>query len=99
MINKKKEEMLVNLSELFKVFGDSTRIKILYVLLKKEMNVTEISETLNMTQPAISQQLRILKTSGLVKFRKEGKAAIYYPSDEHVRIILNIGIEHLAEKK
>ena len=50
-----------------------------------------------MTQPAISQQLRILKSSGLVKFRKEGKSAVYYPSDEHVKIILNIGIEHLGD--
>ena len=97
MINQESEEMLVNLAELLKVFGDSTRIKILYALLEKEMNVTEISEALNMTQPAISQQLRILKSSGLVKFRKEGKSAVYYPSDEHVKTILNIGIEHLGD--
>ncbi|MBO5607679.1 MAG: winged helix-turn-helix transcriptional regulator [Treponema sp.] len=91
------ENMLCNLAELFKVFGDSTRVKILYVLLDCEMNVTEISEKLKMTQPAISQQLRVLKTSGLVKFRREGKSIIYSLADEHVSIILNIGLEHLQE--
>ena len=90
--------MLFNLAELFKVFGDSTRIKILYALLGKEMSVTEITGELNMTQPAISQQLRVLKTNGLVKYRREGKSLIYSLADEHVSIILNIGIEHLSEK-
>ena len=71
-----QEKMLFNLAELFKVFGDSTRIKILYALLEKEMSVTEIVEALNMTQPAISQQLRVLKTNGLVKYRREGKSLI-----------------------
>ena len=90
-----QEMMLFNLAELFKVFGDSTRIKI---LLEKKMSVTEIVEALNMTQPAISQQLRVLKTNGLVKYRREGKSLIYSLADEHVSIILNIGIEHLSEK-
>ena len=93
-----QEKMLFNLAELFKVFGDSTRIKILYALLEMEMSVTEIVEALNMTQPAISQQLRVLKTNGLVKYRREGKSLIYSLADEHVSIILNIGIEHLSEK-
>ena len=92
------EDILCDLAELFKIFGDSTRIKILYVLLEKEMNVTEIAEALNMTQPAISQQLRLLKANGLVSFRREGKSLIYSLSDEHVKIILNIGIEHLGDR-
>jgi ArsR family transcriptional regulator len=90
--------MLCELAELFKIFGDSTRIKILYALLDTEMNVTDIAEALNMTQPAISQQLRLLKSSGLVSFRREGKSAVYSLADEHVRIILNIGVEHLGDR-
>ncbi len=92
------EDMLCELAELFKIFGDSTRIKILYALLDTEMNVTEIAEALNMTQPAISQQLRLLKSSGLVSFRREGKTFVYSLADEHVRIILNIGVEHLGDR-
>ncbi|MBQ2313950.1 MAG: winged helix-turn-helix transcriptional regulator [Treponema sp.] len=92
------EDMLCELAELFKIFGDSTRIKILYALLDTEMNVTDIAEALNMTQPAISQQLRLLKSSGLVSFRREGKSAVYSLADEHVRIILNIGVEHLGDR-
>ena len=92
------EDMLCDLAELFKIFGDSTRIKILYALLDKEMNVTEIAEALNMTQPAISQQLRLLKANGLVAFRREGKSLIYSLADEHVKIILNIGVEHLGDR-
>ena len=91
------EKLLSNLAELFKVFGDSTRIKILYALLEKEMSVTEISESLSMTQPAISQQLRVLKTSGLVRNRRDGKSILYSLADEHVKVILNIGVEHLTE--
>ena len=96
---KVQEKMLFNLADLFKVFGDSTRIKILYALLEKEMSVTEISQELNMTQPAISQQLRVLKGNGLVKYQREGKSLIYSLADEHVSIIINIGIEHLMEKR
>ena len=96
--NEVDEGILCNLAELFKVFGDSTRVKILYVLLEKEMSVTEIAECLKMPQPAISQQLRVLKTSGLVSYRREGKSLIYSLADEHVSIILNIGMEHLAER-
>lgn len=93
----KDETMLFNLAELFKIFGDSTRIKILCSLLNKELSVTELCEALVMSQPAVSQQLRVLKTSGLVKFRREGKLVIYSLADEHVNIILNVGIEHLSE--
>lgn len=96
-INEQDEGLLFDLAELFKVFGDSTRIKILHSLLDTEMNVTEIAENLKMTQPAISQQLRVLKSSGLVKFRREGKSLIYFLADDHVRTIMNIGIEHLGD--
>ena len=95
--DEEKENLMAELSELFKVFGDSTRIKILYALVDREMNVTEISESLEMTQPAISQQLRVLKSSGLVKARREGKSSFYSLADEHVKIILNIGMEHITE--
>lgn len=92
------ENMLCELAELFKIFGDSTRCKILYALLDKEMNVTEISEALKMTQPAISQQLRLLKSNGLVKFRREGKSLIYSLADAHVQQILSIGLEHIGDR-
>lgn len=91
------EELLSNLAELFKLFGDSTRVKILYILLEKEMNVTDISEGVKMTQPAISQQLRVLKQNGLVKSRREGKQIFYSLADDHVSRILSIGIEHITE--
>jgi|SRR5574344_2430 ArsR family transcriptional regulator len=92
-----EENMMCDLAELFKNFGDSTRVKILYALVDNEMNVTEISECLNMTQPAISQQLRVLKSNSLVKFRRDGKSLIYSLADDHVKAILNIGMEHLGE--
>ncbi len=92
------ENMLCELAELFKIFGDSTRCKILYALLDKEMNVTDISASLKMTQPAISQQLRVLKSNGLVKYRREGKSLIYSLADEHVQQILSIGLDHLGDR-
>lgn len=92
------ENMLCELAELFKIFGDSTRCRILYALLGKEMSVTEISGSLGMTQPAISQQLRVLKSNGLVKFRRDGKSLIYSLADEHVKLILSIGLEHLGDR-
>jgi len=91
------EDMLCDLAELFKIFGDSTRVKILYALVDSEMNVTEIASFLKMTQPAISQQLRVLKLNGLVKYRRDGKSLIYSLADDHVKTILNIGMEHLGE--
>ncbi len=93
------EGVLCDLAELFKIFGDSTRVKILYALLDKEMSVTEIASTLSMAQPAISQQLRVLKLNSLVKFRREGKSLIYSLADEHVSEILSIGMEHLGEQQ
>ena len=91
------EDLLFDLAELFKIFGDSTRIKILFALLGKELSVGELADVLGMTQSAISHQLRILKTNGLVRFRREGKSLIYTLSDEHVSKILNMGLEHIEE--
>ena len=90
-------KLLYDLADLFKVFGDSTRIKILYVLFENEMCVYDIASILNMTQSAISHQLRILKQNRLVKFRKEGKTVLYTLADEHVFTILSQGIEHVEE--
>ena len=97
MINQENEEMLVNLAELFKVFGDSTRIKILYVLFESELCVGDIAQLLGLTQTAVSHQLRVLKNSKLVKFRKEGKTVYYSLADDHVYKIINQGMEHILE--
>jgi len=93
-----KDETLYELAELFKVFGDTTRTKILYVLLESEMCVCDIAHLLNMTQSAISHQLKILKYSRLVKFRREGKIVYYSLDDEHVKQIFDLGLVHLKEK-
>ena len=95
--NMPDEEILYDLAELFKIFGDSTRIKILYVLFEAEMCVCDIAQLLNMTQSAISHQLRALKQSKLVKYRREGKTVFYSLADDHVRSILDQGMEHVAE--
>lgn len=92
-----EEELLYDLAELFKVFGDSTRIRILYALFEAEMCVCDIAQLLGMSQSAISHQLRCLKQSKLVKYRREGKAVFYSLSDGHVRTILGQGMEHIAE--
>lgn len=91
------EDELYDLAEIFKVFGDSTRIKILYVLFESEMCVCDIAQLLNMNQSAISHQLKILKQSRLVKSRREGKAVFYSLADVHVRTIINQGLEHIEE--
>ena len=91
------DELLYDLAELYKVFGDSTRIKILYVLFESEMCVCDIAQLLNMSMSAISHQLRVLKQSQLVKFRREGKTVFYSLADEHVRLILGQGMEHICE--
>lgn len=91
------EDKLYDLAEIFKVFGDSTRIKILYVLFESEMCVCDIAQTLNMNQSAISHQLRILKQNRLVKSRREGKSVFYSLADGHVRTILDQGMEHIEE--
>ena len=95
--NMPDEEILYDLAELFKIFGASTRIKILYVLFESEMCVCDIAQLLNMTQSAISHQLRALKQSKLVKYRREGKTVFYSLADDHVRSILDQGMEHVAE--
>ncbi|MBP1565546.1 MAG: winged helix-turn-helix transcriptional regulator [Oscillospiraceae bacterium] len=92
-----KDEIVSDLAELFKIFGDRTRLKILFVLLKEEMCVCDIAHILGMQQSAISHQLRVLKQSRLVKFRKEGKTVFYSLADAHVKTVLSQGMEHITE--
>ena len=92
-----EETELYDLAELFKVFGDSTRIRILFVLFEAEVCVCDLAKALNMTQSAISHQLRILKQNKLVKNRREGKSIFYSLADEHVRTIISMGMEHILE--
>lgn len=91
------DELLYDLAELFKIFGDSTRIKILYALLERELCVCDIAKLMDVTQSAVSHQLRVLKHSKLVKFRREGKTIYYSLADEHVIRILSQGMEHIEE--
>lgn len=91
------EDLLYDVAELFKVFGDSTRIKILYVLFEEEVCVCDIALALNMTVSAISHQLRILKNARLVKYRRDGKTVYYSLADDHVRTILDQGFDHINE--
>ena len=91
------ETLLFDLAELYKIFGDSTRIKILYLLYEADLCVCDIAAALGMTLSAISHQLRILKGAKLVKFRKEGKSVIYSLADDHVRTIIDQGAEHVGE--
>ncbi|MBD5552594.1 MAG: winged helix-turn-helix transcriptional regulator [Lachnospiraceae bacterium] len=92
-----KEEELYDLAELFKVFGDSTRIRILFVLFEAEVCVCDLAEVLHMTQSAISHQLKILKQAKLVNARREGKSVFYSLADDHVRTIIAQGREHIEE--
>jgi len=92
-----EEEELYDLAELFKVFGDSTRIRILFVLFEAEVCVCDLAQTLSMTQSAVSHQLRILKQNKLVKSRREGKSVFYSLADDHVRSIIDQGREHIEE--
>lgn len=91
------DDTLYQLADLFKVFGDPTRIRILSVLSKQELCVQDIVDALSMTQSAISHQLRILKQSALVKFRREGKTIYYSLADDHVATIMAQGLEHVCE--
>ena len=91
------DETLYDLAELFKVFGDSTRIKILYALFEAELCVCDIAQLLGLTQSAVSHQLRVLKSSRLVKFRRDGKTVFYSLADDHVRKIIAQGMEHINE--
>ncbi len=92
-----EEETLYDLAELFKVFGDSTRIQILSVLMEKELCVCDLADLLGVSQSAVSHQLRILKQSRLVRYRREGKQVIYALADDHVVSILHQGLEHITE--
>lgn len=91
------EELLYDVAELFKVFGDSTRVRIICALFEREMCVCDIAEVLNMTQSAISHQLRVLKQARLVKYRREGKTVYYSLSDDHIKHIFNQAFEHIME--
>lgn len=91
-----KEELLFDLADFFKVFGDSTRIKIIYLLLKSEMCVCDIAEILSMSQSAISHQLRTLRDAKLVKYRKEGKTVFYSLDDDHVKNVIEQGYSHVT---
>ena len=93
-----EEGTLYDLAELFKVFGDSTRIRILFVLFEAEVCVCDLAEALGMTQSAVSHQLKILKQSKLVKSRREGKSIFYSLADGHVRTIIDQGLEHIEEE-
>ncbi len=90
-------DVLYDLAELFKVFGDSTRIRILFVLFEAEVCVCDLAEALSMTQSAISHQLKLLKQAKLVKSRREGKSVFYSLADDHVRTIIAQGMEHIVE--
>jgi len=93
-----EEEMLYDLADLFKVFGDTTRIKIIYALFQSEMCVCDIAALLGMNQSAISHQLRVLKQARLVKYRKEGKVVYYSLDDDHIKNIFNQGFDHIQHK-
>lgn len=90
-------EVLYDLAELFKVFGDSTRVRILYALYERERGVGELAEALDLSQSATSHQLKVLRAAKLVRTRREGKAIIYSLADGHVVTILAQGIEHIEE--
>ena len=92
-----REELLNELADFYKVFADSTRVKILCVLLESEMCVCDLAEVLNMTQSAISHQLRVLKQMKLVKNRREGKTVYYSLADDHIQTIISQGMEHITE--
>ena len=92
-----QDEMLYELAELFKVFGDITRVRILYALSAQEMCVCDIADLLGMTHSAISHQLRVLKQARLVKFRKEGKVVYYSLDDSHISQIFDCGLSHIQE--
>ena len=91
------DEYLYDLAELFKVFGDSTRIRILYALFESELCVGDLAGILALSQSAVSHQLKILKDAKLVRFRREGKIIFYSLDDDHVRTILSMGMEHVEE--
>lgn len=96
--NKPKDEELKNLTALFKILGDSTRTKILWILDHQEMCVCDIANVLNMTKSSISHQLAILREAGIIKFRRSGKEVYYTLDDEHISHLYEIGLEHIHHK-
>ena len=92
------EERLYDLAELFRMFGDTTRIRILYLLFESELCVCDLAKLLGVTQSAVSHQLRALKDAKLVRFRRAGKTVFYTLDDDHVRSVLELGMEHVLEK-
>lgn len=97
LLNPKKEDILIDTAEFFKIFGDSTRIKLLYVLLQSSSCVNELAQSVGMNQSAVSHQLRILKQAKLIKGTRRGKTVVYELADEHVATILKQGIDHVQE--
>ena len=93
------EEIIYDIADFYKIFGDSTRIRILYALMEKELCVGDLAQTLNMNQSAVSHQLRVLRQNDLVKFRKDGKTIVYSLDDSHVTLLLQQGLEHILHKK
>ncbi len=94
-----EDEMIFDLADFYKIFGDTTRVKILYALDKSDLCVCDISALLEMTVAAVSHQLKILRDSNLVKTRREGKVVYYSLADEHVQEIIECGMEHISELK
>ena len=94
-----KDEMIFDLADFYKIFGDTTRVKILYALDKEELCVCDISALLGMTISAVSHQLKILRDSNLVKTRRNGKVVYYSLADEHVQKVIECGVEHIMEKR
>ena len=99
MLKELELEFIHEMAEFFKVFGDSTRIRILQVLLEGEKNVGDLADALEMTQSAVSHQLRVLRQNDLVKYRKEGKVVFYSLDDEHVENVMQQGMAHLRHKR
>ena len=97
MTEQVMDDQLYDLADLFRMFADSTRVRILYSLLQGEVPVNELAGSLNMTSSAVSHQLRILKDGKLVSARRDGKTILYSLADDHVRMIINMGMEHLNE--
>jgi len=98
-ISMLSEEVIYDIADFYKIFGDSTRIRILYALIEKELCVGDLAQELNMSQSAVSHQLRVLRQNDLVKFRKDGKTIVYSLDDNHVTVLLQQGLEHILHKK
>jgi len=92
------DEIILDVAEFFKVFGEPSRIRILYALTEREMGVGELVEAVGMSQPSVSHQLRVLRQNGLVKYRKDKKSVIYSLDDKHVETLLKQGLEHVKHK-